>query len=47
MLLADLPGISLSRGTAGRPPVAIRMWGAVYFLPPTSTVGSGSDVKVP
>lgn len=41
----DSPGIRLSGGREGVPPVAIRMWGAVYFFPTTSTVGLGSPVN--
>lgn len=41
----DSPGIWLSWGREGTPPVAIRMWGAVYFFPLTSIVGSGSHVN--
>lgn len=40
------PGMSASLRTVGCPPVAMRMWGAVYFLPSTSTVGSGSFVNL-
>lgn len=45
-LLILLPGISLSLGIEGSPPVAIRIWGAVYFLPSTSIVGLSSDVNL-
>lgn len=40
------PGTSSSHRTEGCPPVAMRMWGAVYFFPLTSTVGSGSLVNL-
>lgn len=40
------PGTSSSHRTVGCPPVAMRMWGAVYFFPLTLTVGSGSLVNL-
>ena len=34
-------------GSRGRPPTAIRMWSAVYTLPPTSTRFSPTNLAAP